>query len=308
MAAKQNAVSQAEQRLARTKRENASQLNQRNADVAAKQQNHDVIQRRAQRLQEQLVATTIKAPTDGLVVYATTGDRNAQNPIQEGATVRERQLLLRLPDTSSMKAVVRVPEAQVGRLREGQRARVAINVAGINRTIGGTVTKISVLADSGGRWWNDVKEYPVDVVLDETPSALRPNLSVGVEVLIDKAENAIKAPLTAIYSVGQQAYAFVPGGDGVTPRPVRLGRVNETDAEIVEGLGTGDRVLILQAGQGRDLLERAGIQAEAPTTRPNREFRQRGGPPGGNGSQAPGSTPREGGGNRESRPANRPAS
>ena len=45
---------------------------------------------------------------------------------RKGAAVRERQLLLRLPDTTSMKVVIRIQEAQVSSLSEGLRARVRI--------------------------------------------------------------------------------------------------------------------------------------------------------------------------------------
>src|SRR5207247_4797413 len=126
MAAKKSALSQAEQKLVRTQRENAANLNQKVADVSAKEQNQAVLKRRMEHLQDQLEACTIKAPADGMVVYSTSSERWSQTPIQEGAQIRERQTILRLPDTSSMKAVVRVGESQVRKLSEGQRARVEI--------------------------------------------------------------------------------------------------------------------------------------------------------------------------------------
>ena len=52
----------------------------------------------------------------GFVIYSSSLDRNAQAPIAEGAQVRDKQLLIRLPDTTSMKADVRIPEAQRGRV------------------------------------------------------------------------------------------------------------------------------------------------------------------------------------------------
>ena len=43
-----------------------------------------------------------------------------------------------------------------------------------------------------------------------------------------------------------------------------VGRTNDTHAEISSGLGAGVRVKLLEAGEGRTLLERAGIKVEAP--------------------------------------------
>lgn len=304
LAAKRNALSQAEQRLARVKRENASQMSQKNADVAAKTQNLSIIRRRMERLQQQLASCTITAPADGMVVYATSGDRNAQNMIQEGATVRERQTILRLPETTGMKAVLRVQEAQVPRLREGQRAKVRI--VGMPNPIGATLTKISVLADSGQRWWNpDVKEYPVDLVLDQTPPNLKPGMGAMAEVLISRAEQVLAVPLASVYSVGTRTFVFArTRGNDVRPVEVTLGQANDTHAEVKTGLSVGEEVLILERGQGQQLLERAGIKIE-PTTQPSGGFERRNregrpaGPGGGSPNGAspganPGVTPGEG--------------
>jgi multidrug efflux pump subunit AcrA (membrane-fusion protein) len=266
-ASKQNALSQAEQKLQRTKRENASGMSQRNADVTAKEQALAVLKRRMDHLQEQFDACTIKAPADGLVVYSTSSDRFAENRIQEGATVRERQMLLRLPDTTSMKAVLRVGESQVSRLREGMRARVSI--VGIPQPMGATLSKISILADSSGRFWSDVKEYPVDLVLDETPAGLRPGMSTQAELFVDRASGVLAVPLSAIFSAGPDSYVFIRDGDEFRPRKVRIGRTNETHAELIgDSVKQGEQALILQAGQGQALLDKAGIKV-TPTSQPS---------------------------------------
>lgn len=266
LASKNNAVSQAEQKLVRVQKENASQLAQKSADVAAKEQNLSVIKRKMERLQHQLQACTITAPADGMVVYATSGDRNAQNPIQEGATVRESQTIMRLPDTRSMKVALRVQEAQIPRLHEGLRATCTI--IGLPRPMGATVTKISVLADNSQRWWNpDLKEYPVDLTLDETPIGMKPGITAQAEILVSRATGVLAVPLTALYSAGSDVFVFVRDGSNLTPVKVKIGQRNETHAEVKEGLSRGQEVKVLQAGEGRELLEAAGIKVEAPRTR-----------------------------------------
>jgi HlyD family secretion protein len=266
MASKQNALSQADKSLQRTKRENAANLGQKVADFQAKTQAFDVIKRRMEHLQEQFADCTITAPADGMVVYASSGDRWAQTQIEEGAVVRERQAILRLPDTSSMKCTARIGESQVGQLSAGLRGKV--RVAGIANPIGATITKISVLADSSQRWFNpDLKEYPVDLVLDETPKSLKPGMGATVEILVNHLDNVLAVPLAAIYSAGPDTYVFQREGEKVRPMKVKVGQSNETHAQIRDGLEAGAEVLILQAGQGRELLEQNGIKVEGPTTR-----------------------------------------
>lgn len=290
-ASKENALSQAEQKLARTKRENASNMMQKNADVAAKEQNHSLLQRRMERLQEQLDACTIKAPADGMVVYATSGDRNAQTLIQEGAQVRERQTLLRLPETNNMKVVIKVSESQVGNLKLGQRAKVLIrNVAG---SVTATVTKIAVMADSGGRWFNpDTKDFPVELVLDYTPPELRPGVGAETTIFVGRAERALAAKLTTVYTEGETSYVFRRIGDEnrVQPVKIKLGKINYQYGVVEEGIKEGDQLLELQIGQAREILTQFGVRStaksEAPDAKPRGDGQpggNRGGNPGGNG-------------------------
>jgi HlyD family secretion protein len=283
-----SALAQAQQKVVRTERENAANIMQKTADLQAKEQALDLIKRKLAHYKEQYEACTIKAPEDGLVVYATSGDRNAQQPIQEGAQVRERQQILRLPDTSKMKAVIRIQEAQVTRLHEGLRA--VVSITGVNRPISGTVTKISVLADNSQRWWNpDLKEYPVDVELDETPADLKPGIGVDpCEILVARMENVTTVPIGAIYTSGIKSFVFVrPQGTtdpGARPKPIEvsLGNGNDTDVEVTKGLEAGQDVVVLQPGQGRELLLAAGIPDE-PATRPAAEGKKKGRRGGGGG-------------------------
>jgi RND family efflux transporter MFP subunit len=263
LATKRNALVQAEAKMARVQRENAASMSQQVASVKAKEQTLDMQKKRLAKYKEQLAACTILAPADGLVVYQQ--DRWSSSQIQEGAQVRERQQILRLPDTGAMKAVVRVPEAVVSKLKVGQRAEVKI--VGNPKPVPATLTKISVLSDSSSRYWNpDLKEYPVDLTLDQTPPTLKPGVGTMCEIYIDRLKDVVAVPLTAIYSAGREAYVFVRRGGDATPMKVTLGRTNETHAEIAKGLQEGEEVLLLQAGQGRELLEKAGIKIEVQAT------------------------------------------
>ncbi|HTL30176.1 MAG TPA: HlyD family efflux transporter periplasmic adaptor subunit [Tepidisphaeraceae bacterium] len=274
LAERKNDLSQAEKKLARTKRENASAMMQREADVKSRQQSLDTLKRRMDHLKEQLAACTINAPADGMVVYSSSADRWSSNPIQEGAQVRERQSLLKLPDTNTMKATLRIQEGQVRRVREGQRAVVRLGVD--MPPLGATVQKISVLADNSQRFWNpDLKEYPVDLVLDNTPKNLKPGMSVQAEIFIRRLNNVIAVPLASLYSVGNDAYVFVNKDAKPVPTKVKVQDTNETHAAIESGLTAGQDVLVLQAGQGRDLLEKAGIKIEVKDESDDPDSKQR---------------------------------
>jgi HlyD family secretion protein len=274
LAGKQSYMKQAQQKFARTKVENQNNLTKATTALETQEAAKKIMERRLERFKEQLEYCTIKAPQAGLVVYNNMGGRgDSQAPIQEGTQVRERQILLRLPDTSAMKAVVRINEGQVIRLKHEQRA--VVRVTGLREPIGASLTRISPVSDSSSRWMNpDTREYPVELALDWTPPNLKPGIGVQVEILVDQVADAVSVPLAAIYSAGADNFVFAKGGspaaadaggDAVdsalaSPRKVNVGVANETHVRIVDGLKPGEQVVLLQAGQGRELLERAGIQ------------------------------------------------
>jgi multidrug efflux pump subunit AcrA (membrane-fusion protein) len=189
-----------------------------------------------------------------------------------------------------MKVLLKVQESWKPRLDEKQRLRALVKILGVGRPVGATLSKVSVLPDNSQRWWNpDLREYPVELTLDETPAGLKPGMRVeNAEIFVNRLDQVIAVPLAAIYTVGNDSYVFVRDGQTVKERKVVLGTANETHVQVVSGLNENEQVLLLQPGQGRMLLEKAGIKVvEQPTTRPAKNRRQRNldqqdGPPRGN--------------------------
>jgi HlyD family secretion protein len=267
IAQKKSALAQAEKKLIRTQRENASNIAQKVAALQSCEQTLTLRKQQLDHLQEQFAACTIKAPSDGMVVYGSSGPwARRDTPIQPGATVRQQELLVRLPDTNSMKLVCKISETQVARLKvdpnDPMRALVE-EVPGRPAGLTGWVSNISVLADSSQRWWNpDAKDYPVDVTLDQTPEGLKPGMGAKVRVFIDRIKNALAVPLGSVYAAGRDSYVFIREGTSTRPVKVAIGEVNETHAQVLDGITSGQQVLILQAGQGRELLDKAGIKVQ----------------------------------------------
>ncbi|MDB5295233.1 MAG: czcB 2 [Phycisphaerales bacterium] len=271
LAGKQSYLKQADQKFVRTRVENQNNLSKVEKALETAETAKKILDRRLARMNEQLEFCTIKAPQSGLVVYNNQNNRDSAGSIQEGTQVRERQVLLRLPDTSAMKAVVRINESQVIRLALGQRG--VVRVTGLREPVGAAVTRISPVSDSSNRWMSpDTREYPVELTLDWTPPSLKPGIGSQVEVLVDSVPDALAVPLTAIYAAGADAFVFARGPDGQpTPKKVDVGVANETHVRLTGGLAAGDQVVLLQAGQGRELLEKAGITPRAddqPKARP----------------------------------------
>ena len=102
----------------------------RSSDAQSEGASFDLEESRLKRLEAQMEKCVITAPASGMVVYANDqGGRfgGSQQPqIEEGAMVRERQTILRLPDLSQMQVKVNVHESKIemlGRAMEGKSGR-----------------------------------------------------------------------------------------------------------------------------------------------------------------------------------------
>jgi HlyD family secretion protein len=243
---KNSDVEQARAELERVQQRHEAEIQTAQADLASRRQQVESRRERLDDLRRQLEFTTIVAPADGLVVYASSmeSQRWRGDPPQVGTELSRNQLVIVLPDTSRMVAAVKINEALSGLIRPGQDAIITSD-AMPDKSLKGRVQSVGVLAETGG--WRDPnrRDYTVRITIDETDlTGLRPSMRARSEILVDRVDNAVFVPIQAIFREGGQAYVYVPVRGGYEAVPVRVGRASELYVEIIEGLSAGDLVLL----------------------------------------------------------------
>ena len=206
--------------------------------------------------QQEVDACTIKAPGDGVVVYGSTVQTYwfRDTPIQPGGKIAEQQLLIRLPDTSDMKVVAKIPEALAMKLRSDKdmsKYPVTVKIVGVADEVPATVSSVAVLPDNSNRWWDpDRKEYPVDLALSKTPPNLKPGLTARVEITLEHLSQVLAAPLGTVYSEDEDTWVFVRRDNRIVPIKVEIGQTTDTHAHVKAWARRhGDQ--LGEAGQGR---------------------------------------------------------
>lgn len=220
-------------------------LRWREADLRAKRATLRVETNKKEALEEQLAACEIKAPQPGMVVYPSSGNwRDSQSPIEEGAQVRQNQVLIQLPNTQQMLVDCRVPEALVDRMAVGQTAAITVDAIP-GKAFSGKVTMIGVMHDASNSWRNpNLKEYPAQILMDQTPEQGKPAMTARAQVLIAQLNNVLAVPPQAVFVSGGQAYVFVGTPASYAKRNVKIGQSSTEYIEIVDGLKDGDEVLL----------------------------------------------------------------
>jgi membrane fusion protein, heavy metal efflux system len=79
------------------------------------------------------------------------------------------------------------------------------------------------------------------VVLPNPDGRWRPGLFVTATIAVSDTPVPILIPKTALQTLDGQPSVFVQTPEGFEPRPVQLGRANETHVEITAGLQAGER-------------------------------------------------------------------
>ena len=244
----QSDVQQAVSALDRAKRKADADKRQAEADLKAKEAEYTRQQTKLIKIEDQLTKTTIIAPCDGLVVYATSTKSGLasmlKEPLTEGQQVFERQELIYLPTDASTMAEVSIHETSLAKVRAGQPAIVTVETLPGKKFLG-TVAMVAPLPDSAGIFLNpDLKVFKTQINLDTDDPALRPGTTCRTEIIVERYDDAVYVPVQAVTRVAGDTMVYMSEGESVVPRKVEIGMDNNRMIRIISGLKEGEVVLL----------------------------------------------------------------
>ncbi len=261
-----------------------AEVRQNRSEVDSKTYRLSSAKERLTKLENQLAYCTVLAPSDGLVVYASSLEsrgRGDDTAPQVGTELSRNEQVIALPDTSQMVAEVKVNEALSGLVKPDQRALVIPDAAS-DRPLGGKVLSIGVLAESGG--WRDPnrRNYTVRILLDDTDEGLKPSMRVKAKIFVEQVEDALFVPIQSLFREGRISFVYIPEGSGFHQHAVTTGRTSELFVEILDGLDEGQPVLTRKPQDNEVLsrIERRGrpeqeVAADSTEDRPSGPGRRR---------------------------------
>jgi hypothetical protein len=215
------------------------------ADLSAQSNTLILNEQKLNRDRMNLTNTIISAPQDGLVVYAISeGHFSSESLIEGGATVRNRQELIKLPDLSRMKVVIKVHESHINMIRPGLPAYVVLDSAPDQR-FAAVVEKVAPLPNTQDRWANpNLKVYNTDVYLTDPIPNVKPGVSAKAEIIITNIADTLSVPIQTVTTYKGMQVVYTVNGAKPEPKPVETGMYNTKFIEITQGLKEGDRVLL----------------------------------------------------------------
>lgn len=222
-----------------------------------------------ERCHQQIEQCVLRAPQDGLAIYANDEDRQksgADTPlIEAGAFVHKKQTVLRLPDLSQMQARVLVHESAIMRVRLDQPVRIRVR----DHEWLGQIAAVANQPERTRRSQQHIKRFAVTALIDQRDPGLRPGETAEAELLLDYRPDVLRTPKEALMRLDDGDYAWVWHDAAPERRRVRLGTWGDRRAEVLGGLREGDEVVLnpreaLAAWQAAETKAATGDQRSDP--------------------------------------------
>ncbi len=212
------------------------------AKVDSDRNSYEINKRREERYKEQSENCRIRAPQDGQVVYANQDSRRMSESemIKEGATVRNRQVLIRLPDKTQMRVKAMINEANISSVAVGQPAKITFDsIPG--RVVSGEVVKVNPYPEIV--WMSSAKDYVTMVKINEELPELRSGLTAQVRIIAKEIKDALTVPVQCVLEYDSKKYCLTYNEGVWGCKEVWLGDSNEKQVVIKKGLEEGDVVV-----------------------------------------------------------------
>ncbi len=205
----------------------------------------------AQRKYQQMVDIygkfTIKAPRSGMVIYKRNWDGKKQGV---GATLSSwDNVVATLPDLSKMMSKTYVNEIDISKVKVGQEVEIGID-AFPDKTYSGEVIEV---ANIGQQMRNtNAKVFEVKIIVNEFDSILRPAMTTKNTIVTAVYDSVIFVPIESIHFEDTLSYVYKTNGR-LVKQEVKVGKSNENEIIIEEGLEMGDEVYLLPPSNADNL-------------------------------------------------------
>jgi membrane fusion protein (multidrug efflux system) len=180
--------------------------------------------------------SSIRSPISGVV---------AERKIKVGNMVLPNQATFRVTSLDPLLAVLHVPEAQMGKLRAGQTAKLGVDaIKGVEFL--GKIKRISPVVDPA------TGTVKVTIEMRDPSRQLKPGMFARLNIIYDVRQNTMLVPKDAIMAEDKESAVFVVKDSLALRQVVETGYVNTTHIEVLSGLAPLDTVVTTGKGSLKD--------------------------------------------------------
>ncbi len=213
------------------------------------QKSHEEELKKLADIEDQIKKCTVTAPSEGTVVYANVQSSRSGSEfvVEQGVAVKERQVIIKLPDPQHMQVKAKINEARINLVKQGMPVSIRIDAFG-DQSLRGEVVKVNKYAEAGNWWSSTAKQYATTIRIVDPPPTLRSGLTAEVRIHVDMRPKALQVPVQAVYEHERRTFCLVKDGKEWETRRVLIASTNDKtiviDEEKSEKFQPGDQVVM----------------------------------------------------------------
>lgn len=277
------------QDIKRARLEGEAAMSQMEAALEAARLTLELEKETLSRLERQIADCKLVAPQAGEVVYASEQSRRSEPVVIElGASVRERQTIIKLPNLDQMKVDARIHESRIRQVKVGQLVEISVSsLPGLD--FHGVLESVASLPVPGEWPNNNQMEFESTVTITDPPEMveqLKPGMGTELRIIVEERdEPVLQIPVQSVLPIAGSFFTYVQTDRGPERRPLAVGKSNDEFMEILDGVAAGENVILnprthfsQEINQlEQDLAKESGASAEEAQAaiRPDREQERR---------------------------------
>lgn len=188
--------------------------------------------------QAKSMASVLKKNLDDCKLYAPRKGVIAARSIEAGANVMPGMTVLKLVSVDKVNVKIPVPENEIGRIAEGQKATVEVPALN-NAVFTGKIEMKGVVANAISH------TYEAKIGIDNPLSELMPGMVCKVTIANENNTQAIVVPNRAVQiSADGRQYVWLAEDGAARRRFIKTGSLTDSGIIIGEGLSSGEKLII----------------------------------------------------------------
>lgn len=207
------------------------------ADFRIAENSLEKSERRLQSVVDRLSKTRLLSPADGTILDVMV---NEGQVVVAAASVNSGTTLMLFADVSRLLLDSHVNQVDAAQIRVGQQVQLRTGTQG-EQPIAAAIEFIAPVATVK----NNIKGFQVQAAISNADGRLKPGMSVSMEVPIDRADNVVTVPVSAIFKEDDGKVIYVRKGGQIEKRHVAVGLSDLSRAEIKSGIEEGEEILLV---------------------------------------------------------------
>lgn len=240
----------AENEIGKLKRDYLLERNRLKIQVGRSESKVAEFSLKIQKYMEALASTTIKAPEDGIVMFAK--DWMGKTYGKDSDINIWRPLIATLPDMSVAISETYIREIDISKVQLNDSVRITIDALP-DKVFWGKVVKIANIGEDHKDF--DMKAFKVIVRFEKSDKEMKPGMTANNDIIIAAYKDKLLVPLKAVFSKNGKQIVYLKQGGSITEQEIQLVAQNEQYGVVEKVFKEGDVVLLYQPDEFKNEVE-----------------------------------------------------